>query len=305
MFSEPRRNYMNRITSIGEILFDIYPMGKALGGASFNFIYHIIKLLGYGNFISRIGNDNEGDEIIEFLGKNNIPAEYLQIDHRHPTGRSIANLNEMKIPSWEIKTETAYDYIELEEKIESLINDNTDCLYFGSLVQRNSTSRKTIQHFFRRDIKYFCDLNIRQNFYTKELIVECLTACNALKLNADELRLVNELLLNQSSDLNDAPLNLMDRYHIDQLCVTYGDQGAAIYKGGNINHNKLKIDNVVDTVGAGDAYAAVFCIGYLNNWDIKKTNRIASEFAGEIVKIKGALPADSSLYEKYKQAINA
>lgn len=296
---------MNRVTSIGEILFDVYPAGKTLGGAPFNFIYHIIKLLGYGNFISRVGNDNEGDEIIEFFSKNNIPAEYLQIDYKHPTGRAIANLNEMKIPSWEIKTETAYDYLELNGELKSLLTNNTDCLYFGTLVQRNSTARNTIQHFFGKDIKYFCDLNIRQNFYTKDLIVECLNACNALKLNADELRLVNELLLNNSTELDKAPFRLMEKYRIDQLCVTYGDQGAVIYKGSKINQCKLKIDNVVDTVGAGDAYSAIFCIGYLNAWDIEKTNRIASDFAGEIVKIKGALPADSALYDKYKQVINA
>ena len=86
--------------------------------------------------------------------------------------------------------------------------------------------------------------------------------------------------------------------------MTYGDDGAIIYKGENHNHYKLKAGNVVDTVGAGDAYAAILCIGYLQNWDIERTNKIASEFAGEIIKINGALPDELSLYEKYKLIIN-
>jgi len=88
------------------------------------------------------------------------------------------------------------------------------------------------------------------------------------------------------------------------LCVTHGEQGAVIYQGNRNVHYKQKTEKVVDTVGAGDAYAAVFSLGYLNNWDIEKTNKIASEFAGEIIKINGALPAGETLYNKYKQIIN-
>jgi fructokinase len=295
---------MIRITSIGEILFDVYPEGKTVGGAPFNFIYHIINLTGEGNFVSRVGQDEEGKEIINFMRNNRITTNFIQIDEKHPTGESIATLDEMKIPSWEIKLETAYDYVELTEEIESLVSRKTDCLYFGTLAQRNFTTRKTICHFFNRSLKYFCDLNIRQNFYTEKMISECLVACNVLKLNVEELKLVNELLLNKNFDINDTPNRLLSEYQIDQLCVTNGDQGAVIYDGKRNNHFKLKVENVVDTVGAGDAYASILCLGYLKEWDIEKTNEIASWFAGEIVKITGALPADSALYDKYKKLIN-
>lgn len=294
---------MIRITSIGEILFDVYPGVKTVGGASFNFIYHIIKLTGEGNFVSRIGRDEAGNDIINFMRQNDMATDFVQIDEKHPTGESIATLNEMKIPTWEIKLGTAYDYIELTEEIESLVSRNTDCLYFGTLAQRNFTTRKTIRHFFERDIKYFCDLNIRQNFYTKELITECLAACNVLKLNAEELRLVNNLLFNKRFETDETSKRLLDEYRIDQLCVTNGDQGAVIYQGNRNYYYKLKTKNVVDTVGAGDAYAAVLCLGYLKDWDIEKTNEIASGFAGEIVKIPGALPIDQALYDKYKPLV--
>lgn len=292
------------ITSIGEILFDVYPERKTLGGAPFNFIYHIIKLTGQGAFVSRIGKDELGEEIIDFLNKKNIPKDYIQIDHIHPTGESVATLDERKIPAWEIKTGAAYDFIELNKDIESLLNDKTDFLYFGSLAQRNLTTRNTIQHFFNRKLKYFCDLNIRQNFYTKEIIKDCLETCTVLKLNTEELRLVNKLLFNKSFDTTETPERLLSEYGISQLCVTHGERGAVIYQGTRYAQYKSEIKNVVDTVGAGDGFASILCIGYLNNWDIEKTVKIASEFAGEIVKINGALPAGEALYNNYKRIIN-
>ncbi len=294
---------MQRITSIGEILYDVYPDRRTIGGASFNFIYHIHKLTGEGHFVSCVGKDKGGADIINFLETNNIPADFIQIDNRHPTGESAAFLNNMKIPSWRIKTETAYDYIGLNDKIESLISDNTDCIYYGSLAQRNSVTRDTIHHFFDRDLKYFCDLNIRQNFYTGELIKNCIKSADILKLNIEELYLVNKLLLDKSFDTEETPKRLIDMFKMDQLCITYGEHGAIIYEGDKKSRYESKVKNVVDTVGAGDAYASILCIGYLQGWPIEKTNDIASKFAGEIVRINGALPEGSDLYEKYKELI--
>jgi len=295
---------MHHISSIGEVLFDIYPERKTLGGAPFNFIYHIIGLTGGGNFISRIGKDEKGKNILAFMKTNSISAKYIQIDSEYPTGESVAKLDNMKIPSWEIKRETAYDFIEMNQEIESLIKHKTDCLYFGTLAQRGVRTRQTVHRCFNRNLKYFCDLNIRQSFYTKELIKECLEACNVLKLNVEELRLVSTLLLNKASGMDETPRMLLNEYNIDQLCVTHGEEGAVIYEGGRKNNYKLTTENIVDTVGAGDAYAAILCLGYLNNWEIEKTNKIASEFAGEIVKINGALPDGPDLYNKFKQIIN-
>ena len=295
---------MQRITSIGEILYDVYPTRKTPGGASFNFIYHIIKLTGEGHFVSRVGQDGEGADIINFLKTNNIPTDFIQVDNQHPTGESKATLNDMKIPSWKIKTGTAYDYVELNDEVESLIRDDTGCIYYGTLAQRNSITRNTVQHFFNRELKYFCDLNIRQNFYTRELIYDCITAANVLKLNIEELHLVSQLLLSRSYDTEETPGRLLDMFKIDQLCVTYGEKGAIIYEGDKKNNFRVKVENVVDTVGAGDAYASILCLGYLKGWNIEKTNETASKFAGEIVRINGALPEGSAIYDKYIELIN-
>lgn len=290
---------MPLVTSIGEILFDVYNNDKKLGGAPFNFIYHIIKLTGEGKFISRIGNDENGDEILNFFNSKNISPNHLQTDKQHPTGIAAANLDEKKIPHWIIGRNSAYDYIETKSDIEEIIR-NSDCLYFGTLAQRNSVSRKTIQSLFKREIKYFCDLNIRQDFFTKEIIELSLKTSDVLKLNNDELLLLNNLFLYDKYDLIASAVQLKNFFNIDLLCVTCGENGSYLFKGDEIDYYKSVIDEAIDTVGAGDAYSALLCIGYLKDWDLKELNKAANDFAGKIVMIKGSLPENDELYNKFK-----
>lgn len=292
---------MKNITSFGEILFDVYPDYKKLGGAPFNFIYHIKKLTGYGNFISRVGSDNPGNEIVNLMINHGIPTKYLQIDNEHLTGSANANLDENKVPHWDISLNRSYDFIENIQILTSLIEEETDCLYFGTLAQRGVQSRKTLNSFFGKRIKYFCDLNLRQNFYNTEIIKSSLSAANVLKLNSDELRIVLNLLLINKADEFQSAKTLSEYFEIDLVCITQGEEGAMLYRDGEMNHYKGVVENVVDTVGAGDAYAAMLCLGYLNGWSLEKINKIASEFAGEIIMVNGALPENDFLYDKYIQ----
>ncbi len=297
---------MKRITSIGEILFDVYPKFKKLGGAPFNFIYHIIKLTGDGHFISRIGKDENGKEILSFLNSRDISNKLIQIDEIHNTGEAIPTLNETKVPVWKIKKERAYDFIELTTDVEEVIKDKTDCLYFGTLAQREETSRKTIQSLFNNNIKFFCDLNIRQNFYNKETVENSLNVSNVLKLNEDELKLISNIFTDKKYDVRGSALEITNKYNIELLCVTLGENGSILFKEETQNHcdTSIKNEEIVDTVGAGDAFAAVLCLGYLLRWDISKINHISSEFASEIVKINGALPDDDLIYQKFRPYFN-
>lgn len=293
---------MKTITSIGEILFDKYPEGKKLGGAPFNFIYHIINLTGEGNFISRIGEDTMGEEIIKFFNKHKISTAFLQKDDALHTGAAVPTLNKRRIPEWIIEENRAYDAIEINDSIISLVL-KSDCLYFGTLAQRDVRSRSCIQALFNKKLKYFCDLNLRQNYFSKEIIESSLKTTNLLKLNMDELYLVNTLIYNeklQSTEIADALLN---DYNLELLCVTLGENGAIIYKDGERHSYQHRVKNVVDTVGAGDAYSAILCLGYLLGWDIERINILACEFASEIVKINGALSLEPSFYKKYRELI--
>ena len=299
---------MNSITSIGEILFDIVRDEEKLGGAPFNFIYHVINLTGKGNFISRVGNDLFGKMILSFLESENISSDYIQVDEEHSTGVARAKMDVDKIPIWSIKSNTAYDFMELNKEITELIDKNTDCIYFGTLAQRMEKSRGTIHSLFNKKLKYFCDLNIRQDFYSKEIIKVSLNAANVVKLNLDELKLIYNLFIESSGfpfSLESAVNYLIKEFNIELLCVTMGEEGAALYNGNDSCLYRVKVndDEIADTIGAGDAYAAILCIGYLNKWEIRKINRLACEFASEIVKIKGALPGDDLIYSEFRKEI--
>jgi len=291
-----------KITAIGEILFDVYTTKKKLGGAPFNFIYHVWKLTHDGKFISRIGNDNEGKEIIEFLEKQQFDTNFIQIDDSVNTGEVNVQLDENKIPTFEIIENRAYDFIEHRPELDELIK-KSDLLYFGTLAQRNETSRNTISTLTQNAKKVFCDINIRQNFYTKEIIHKSLDTSSAVKLNADELALINDLLIGNDYELKKTAYEIIEKYNLELFCVTLGSEGSYLFKGNEESFHKTEVNNIVDTVGAGDAYAAMMSLGYLMNWEIEKTNKLASEFAAEICTIKGAVPADDSIYNNFIEKI--
>jgi fructokinase len=292
---------MPSITSVGEILFDVYNGEKKLGGAPFNFIYHVIKLTDDGEFVSRVGEDEFGNEIISFLEKKEISSKYLQVDKKHSTGKAIANLDEDKIPHWVIEKNTAYDYIELTDEFDLLIKDS-DCVYFGTLAQRSAKSRETIQSLFGRNVRYFCDLNIRQNFFSNDILESSLSGADVLKLNEDELKLINKIFSKNPYDLQKSSQEILSKFDLDLLCVTCGENGSVLFNNDRTNFHSVNVKNVVDTVGAGDAFAAILCIGYLKGWELEKLNKFASEFAAEIVKVKGALP-NEDVYENFREKL--
>jgi fructokinase len=211
---------MLKITAIGEILFDLYPESKNLGGAPLNFLYHIYMLTGQGNIISGVGSDALGKKVLEFLNNSGIYCGYIQEDHNHTTGLTTVTLDENKVPTFSIDINTAYDFIERSEELDKLIEHETDCLYFGSLAQRSNVTKRTVQSLLKKKIKYFCDLNIRQPFYTTEVIEKSITAANVLKVNIDELELIHKLFLKNSFDLYNSSSELMKKFNIDLLAVT-------------------------------------------------------------------------------------
>jgi fructokinase len=292
---------LKNIAAFGEVLFDVYPDYKRIGGAPLNFIFHINKFTGKGKIISRVGNDDLGSEAINFLRSRKIDTSAIQTDNNHQTGAAKVILNEKKEPAFNIEENRAYDFIAPDEELNYLIDNETDCLYFGLLAQRNSVSRNTLHSFFDKDIKYFCDINIRQNFYTKENLFESLKASDVVKLNLSELKLLNDYFFVEPFDLQSTSKKLINKFHLKLLAVTKGADGSVLFRGGESDEFKVELKNIVDTLGAGDAFASILCLGYLRNWDLRKINRLANEFAGEICGIKGALPDDDEIYNSFKK----
>ncbi|MCX6175000.1 MAG: PfkB family carbohydrate kinase [Ignavibacteriales bacterium] len=293
-----------RVTAIGEILYDVYSDRKRLGGASFNFIYHIWKILGKANFISSVGNDDNGKEMLSYLNSIGFNTNHIYIDKKYPTGTVQVKLSEDRTPQFTISPECSYDYLTLNNSTTNLIEKETDLLYFGTLSTRSDISRNTIQSLFGKPhLKYFCDLNLRHNFYTKELIKQTLLTCNVLKINQEELDKLKQFFnLDQSN--KSAIEQLTKEFDIDLIGLTLGENGAELYNKNETNYYKTEFVNVVDTLGAGDAYAAILCLGYLYKMPIGKMNKLANEFAWEICMVNGALPKDDTIYEKYRIIFN-
>lgn len=289
------------ITSIGEILYDIYPNHKRLGGAPLNFIYHIKKITDSGNIISRVGKDVLGNKVINDLKHSGLSFDFVQHDNLHPTGMAIVHLDDSGSPNFKLDIDSAYDFIELNDDNEALINADTDCLYFGTLAQRTEFSRKTIQSFFNRGLKYFADLNLRQNFYNEEILRTSLEAADFVKVNYDEMHVINDLLLQSEYSTERVAFELMDKFDINMIAVTRGKDGSSIFENGKRYDHSIDDVKVIDTTGAGDAFAAVLCVGYLHGLEIPYINKLANDFANEICQFEGALPKYDRIYESFRE----
>jgi fructokinase len=289
------------ITSIGEILFDIYPNHKRLGGAPLNFIYHVKKLTDNGNIISRVGKDVLGNKAVNDLKHSGLSFEFIQHDNLHPTGMAIVHLDDSGNPNFKIDTDSAYDFIETNDENEHLIFADTDCLYFGTLAQRSDLSKKTIQSFFNRGLKYFADLNLRQNFYDEEVLISSLKAADFIKVNYEEMHILNDVILQGEYHTEKVAYELMEKFDINMIAVTRGKDGSSIFENGKrYDHSNVDV-KVVDTTGAGDAFAAILCVGYLQGLEIPYINKLANDFATEICQFEGALPKYDRIYESFRE----
>lgn len=291
------------ITSIGEILFDIYPNHKKLGGAPLNFIYHINKLTGSGNIISRVGKDVLGNKVINELAHAGIAADFIQHDNLHPTGMAIVYIDKNGVPDFKIEPECAYDFIESNDENENLINLNTDCLYFGTLAQRSEISKSTIQSFFNRGIKCFADVNLRQNFYNEEVLRATLQAADFIKVNYEEMHILNDLFVQTEYSTEKIAFELMEQFELNMIAVSRGKDGASIFENSKRNDYSSVELKVVDTTGAGDAFSAILCIGYMQGMGIPYINKIANDFASEICQFEGALPKNDRIYESFRELL--
>jgi fructokinase len=288
---------------IGEILFDVFEKEKRLGGAPFNFAYHLINLGFPVRFISRIGNDNLGKEILTLLKQYHFNIDDIQIDDRHDTGTVVVQLSPSGSPTFHIRPEVAYDYIDfLPDKHVSLM-DTANVIYFGTLVQRSSQGFKNIQKLMglrRSDSLCFYDINLRQNCYSDKVILSSLGHADLLKLNEEELEECKRIFRFSKDDAF-IPF-LMDKYALNTIAVTKGEQGSELYtKDGRFHSKTYPVSSIVDAVGAGDAYSAMLAVGTIKGWKPDRTLSMASMFASRICEIRGAIPESREFYDPVKE----
>ncbi len=279
------------MVGIGEILWDVLPSGKQLGGAPANFAYHTGQLDNRGVVISCIGKDEDGREILSTLDKKSIENS-ITISDRYPTGLVTVHMDKKGIPSYTIHEQVAWDYLELNPTHLSLAH-TADVVCFGTLGQRNTVSANAIQNFLSETsstcIKIL-DLNLRSPFYSVEIIVSLLNIATILKLNDDELIVVTKLLgfFGPETALLE---QLQKTYSLDLIILTKGAEGSRLFDGsiGGTIMPGYPVE-VVDTVGAGDSFTAAVATGLCHGMSLKEIHPFASKVAAFVCQHAGATP---------------
>lgn len=289
------------IIVIGEVLVDIFPDHESVGGAPFNFAFHLSAFNYNVKFFSRIGQDSAGVKIQRFISKHNISAGNIQIDSVHPTGRVIVTLDDKGMPDFDIIENSAYDFIDYTEDIEESLK-NAKMIYIGTLVQRNKHSFNTIKRILkgkRSDTYVFYDVNLRQNCFDKNIIDNSLKYADIVKLNDEELTILKSLYKETCSD-NHFIKTLCYKHNIKWLSLTRGENGSALFHRDRVLEMSPEAASlkIADTVGAGDAYSAILAIGILSKWPMKKIIEKAAEFSGAVCEINGAVPEDKQFYRR-------
>ena len=281
------------VVGLGEVLWDVLPEGKKLGGAPANFAYHAGQFLGMDNTmaISALGDDPLATETIEALKKNKL--NYLLPRVPYPTGTVQVTLDGQGIPSYEIKENVAWDNIPFNVEIANIAL-NCQAVCFGSLAQRNSVSRTTIQQFLDAtpaDCLRIFDINLRQHFYNKEIIQDSIRRCNILKINDEELELVGQLFGYPDLNFENKCWLILGKYNLDMLVLTCGTNGSYVFTPGNVSFQPTLKVKVADTVGAGDSFTGSFVASILKGKTVTEAHSIAVQVSAYVCTQNGAMPS--------------
>lgn len=273
----------------GEILWDNLPSGRLAGGAPMNVAYHLRKLGVDASLISRVGDDQAGKELINFVVSIGIPAENIQVDQQHDTSEVIGELKDNNEMVYTITAPTAWDFLVWQNDFEAKIA-GADVFIFGSLSARNEVSRNTLLQLLTHAKFSVFDVNLRAPHYDKEVISIFLSKADFVKLNENEIVILGEWFTSESEE-NAQVKALMEDFKIAEILITKGAQGGTYYSTNEaIDYNAAKVA-VVDTVGSGDSFLAAFLSKKLAGEEIIDCLNFASKVAGFVTSQKGACPS--------------
>jgi fructokinase len=292
---------------IGEVLFDVFPQYRRIGGAPFNFAYHLHHLGLPVRFVSRIGADAPGREVLAFFESRGLDAGDLQLDPTHATGQVQVSLDNDAVPTFDIRPNMAYDHIDVDRNLEKLLAAPPRLIYFGTLAQRSPQGFHTLQTLLNRrhpDTRTFCDINLRPACYNREVILASLRQADLLKLSAEELEVVRAIVAGPAGD-RDLIDRLQRDFDIAVVVLTRGAAGSEWHAPDNsCRLAPPPLAAVADTVGAGDAHAAMTAVGYLRRWPPAKTLAAANRLAAAVCSIPGALPDTGNFYTEMHAIID-
>ena len=280
------------VIGLGEALWDVLPEGKKLGGAPANFAYHAGQFLGQANTmaISALGEDKLAEETIAALEEHGL--QYTMPRVPYPTGTVQVQLDEQGIPTYDIRENVAWDNIPFTPEIEEIAR-NCRAVCFGSLAQRNVVSRENIHRFLDatpEDCVKIFDINLRQNFYTNEVIQESMRRCNILKINDEELVIIGRMFGYPGLDIENKCWLILGKYDLDMLVLTCGTNGSYVFTPGQMSFQETPKVEVADTVGAGDSFTGSFCAAILNGKPVAEAHQLAVKVSAFVCTQNGAMP---------------
>lgn len=282
----------------GEVLFDCFPDGQVvLGGAPFNVAWHLQAFGDQPQFISRVGEDEYGAKVLQAMKQWGMTISAVEVDEKFPTGQ-VQVLFKDNEPQYDIVNNSAYDFI-LESQLPELTADGI--LYHGSLGLRNDVSLNAYKQLIHdKNIKIFLDVNLRDPWWNKDDLYEMLKNATWVKLNIDEL----QLLAAEPSGTKDMMAQLQTTYGLEQIIVTQGEDGAIIRTedGRLFTEPPEKAEQIVDTVGAGDAFSSMYLHGLRAGLPVEVNLRRAQQFATKIVGLRGATTMDLEIYQGFSTA---
>lgn len=280
------------VVGIGELLWDLLPGGRQLGGAPANFAYHAKAVCGSGIPVSCVGADNAGRYALALLAQAGLSREYVAVDETHPTGTVSVLLDDAGLPSYTIHEDVAWDYLTEADALLGLAG-KADAICFGSLAQRSPTTRATIYAFLhesRLDCLRIFDINLRQCYYDEETIRASLGLANVLKLNDEELPVLQSML-GLAEDETKALRQLLTQFSLQVIALTRGARGSVMMSAeAEVSEDGIPPGRVADTVGAGDAFTASMAVGLLNRRDLARICSEANQYASNICSQYGAMP---------------
>ena len=293
----PGSNPQGRPLVVGEVLFDVMPDGRRiLGGAPFNVAWHLQAFGLRPLLITRVGADDAGDEVLAAMDSWGMDTAGVQRDDAHPTGRVQVELEEGQ-PTFHILPDQAYDFLDRGLAMETIGNQNLSLIYHGSLISRAELSANVVDECVRRlDVPVFIDVNLRDPWWSRERVTAAVERARWAKLNEDELE-----LLAGASDVATVTA-FREKLDLAAVIVTRGSRGAAVADGGGAVEAFPQGEiQVVDTVGAGDAFSAVFLLGLVKGWQTRAALERALEFAAAVCTQPGATSADRFLYSGFQE----
>ncbi len=285
------------IVGMGEALWDVLPEGKKIGGAPANFAYNVSQFGLPSCVVSAVGDDPLGHEIIENFTEKELNLLIAEVPY--PTGVVNVEIDAAGVPQYDIKENVAWDNIPYTEELRDVAR-RTRAVCFGSLAQRNIVSRETVNAFLDDMPKddgtlVVFDVNLRQSFYTPEILCNSMKRCNILKINDEELVTVSRMFGYPGIDLQDKCWILLGKYNLKMLILTCGINGSYVFTPGNVSFQPTPKVDVADTVGAGDSFTAAFIAGIIKGISVTEAHSLAVRTSAYVCTCQGAmnrLPAD-------------